>query len=114
MKVIRIELPPFDYRIIVIIGKHSDALHYMRRLTGGTFDFLEDALGQCVYIKGWCPFIWLPRKPKTPKEISTAAHEAVHAALWLMDWAKVGASAGEDEFFGHTVGYIVKRILEIK
>jgi len=114
MKILRIELPPFDYRVVVVIGEHKQC---MRLIAGRMEDkgILETplALGDCFRTKDVCPHIWIPRKPKTPREIGTLAHEAVHAALWLMDWAgtSMEKESGRDEFFGHTVSYIVSQVM---
>ena len=112
MKIIKIDFSPFEYGVTVCIGDYKEFSKYIKRKTGKTTDSGPyGSLGQCAHVKDWCPFIWIPRKPKTAREVGTLAHEAVHAGLWLLDWVGANAEVGNDEFFGHIVGYIVTQVL---
>jgi hypothetical protein len=111
MKTLRIELPPFEYAIIVVVGDFTSCHRFICKRLGHDFPPYPPSMGRCYHTDGWLPHIWLPHKPRTPREIGTLAHEAAHASLWLMDWSHSSATAGDDEFFGHTIGYIVSQVL---
>lgn len=55
------------------------------------------------------PVIALPKKPKTPAELGTLAHEATHAIRFIFTQVSEESS---DEIFAHSVGAIVRKVLE--
>lgn len=112
MKTLRIELPPFEFDVLVVLGERDACHRHICRRMGVDFPDIPATRGRCYHADGWLPHIWLPRKPRTPREIGTLAHEAAHAAMCLMHWTGATASAANDEFFGHTIGYIVSQVME--
>lgn len=64
--------------------------------------------GLCLTESGSHPFILLPSKPKSPAELGTLAHEAVHA---LFDVCRMSEVYNE-EFAASSVGAIVRCSLE--
>lgn len=115
MKEIRIPILNNEYKVIVVfggakeIGKVLRAYHYPEDLTHYDLEqMLIDMRGRTFYHKGCYPVIALPKKPHTPEEIGTLAHESVHAIKHIFD------SIGEesvDEAFAHSVGAVVRGVL---
>lgn len=72
---------------------------------------MENCRGRCFYTRGSHPVIAMPRRPKTPTEIGTLAHEATHAVEYLFDY--ISEKPG-GEIFAHSIGAIVRRCLSGK
>lgn len=72
---------------------------------------LENRRGVCFYEKDCHPLIALPAYPKTAQEIGTLAHEAVHAIEDI--FVKVQENP-QGEIFAHSVGAVVRRVMEAK
>jgi hypothetical protein len=68
--------------------------------------------GACYYAENCPPIIAMPRKPETPTEIGTLAHEAVHAVLDIL--LKIGESRSCEEVIAHSVGAIVRKVMSKK
>jgi len=71
-----------DYKINVAWGDHKYLQKVAKReghnwYKVDTHD--QSFLGKTVLTKGVQPLILIPRYPRTPEEIGTLAHEAVHA-----------------------------------
>jgi len=56
--------------------------------------------------------IWMPRMPRTAREISTLAHEAVHATYVIMEHVGIEMNGTTDEIWARTLGHIVHKVLE--
>lgn len=98
-----------EYKVIVCWGKEKE-VNKVARGWGhkkAAID-LTNFRGQTYYTKDCHPVIALPKFPKTPEQIGTLAHEAVHAVNNIFD--KVGESK-TDEIFAHSVGAIVREVL---
>lgn len=115
MQRLRLHLGVFDYTVRVVLTEDRHAA--VRWIRG----FLEDPriederLDQnrgCVFHReGYAPVIWLPRKPRTPVEHATLAHEAMHVTRFVMLWAGIALSDDSEEVWTHTTGSIVKAVL---
>lgn len=67
-----------------------------------------ESRGVCFHNEECHPVIGMLSFPKTPDEIGTIAHEAVHAVEDIFD--KIGEKTGE-EIYAHCVGAIVRKVL---
>lgn len=72
---------------------------------------IEWMRGVTFYSSDCHPLIALPRYPKTATEIGTLAHEATHAIINIFD--KI-SERSFDEAFAHSVGAVVRGVLEHK
>lgn len=72
-----------------------------------------DCLGKRIYIPGYCPIIWLPRFPITPKEFGTLYHEIFHAICDVTRWVGVELTESSEEVFCHLIGHITKQFFEV-
>jgi len=106
----------FDFKVVCIAGPYEKALEYV------AWKFEEDdmshidnwgykARGKCFFRSGYVPVIWIPRYPASAREHATLAHEAVHAAMHLFQWASLQVEPATEEVFGHTIGHIVNETL---
>jgi hypothetical protein len=71
---------------------------------------VEDRRGVTFHSMGFHPVIAMPRKPKTPTEIGTLAHEATHAVNYIYDM--LGEDYRNSELFAHSVGAVVRGVLK--
>lgn len=72
---------------------------------------LDNRRGVTFYDRECHPIIVLPKYPTTAQEIGTLSHEAVHAVVNIFDKIQ---SKYDDEIFAHSVGAIVRKVLEQK
>jgi len=113
-----IEMGLFDFDVVVAIGSRDRLEEYISfKYEIPDFDISKhetgyEPRGQCFHCDGYVPIIWIPNKPKTPREYGTLAHECVHAAKHVMRWAHVPDSDDTEEVLTHTVGYLVTKILD--
>lgn len=115
MKEIIIHMGTFDFTVICIVGSdHKKVIKYLRwKLQDDSImDDLSEARGRCYHKKGWVPVIWIPSKPKTPREYSTIAHEALHATFHMMRWAQIGINEETEEVVTHAQAFIITSILD--
>lgn len=107
----------FDFSVHVVVGDLTRALGYARWLYGDPDIRLADdhhpPRGLCFHRPGYCPIVWIPSRPRTPRQFSTVAHEAHHAVSYAMRWAGIEHTAETEEVFAHSLGFLVTRILEI-
>lgn len=111
----------FDYTIRIVTGDYNNAQKYASHVyeidkEGLSFEDLEGseniAHGRCFLREGYVPIIWLPRYPKTPREIATLAHEAIHAVNHMFRWCSTQLSGDTEEVFAHAVSHVVNNILD--
>jgi hypothetical protein len=103
-----------EYKTIICWG-NSKEVEKVLKSWHHKFDNVEQALanrrGVCFYSKNCHPIIALPKFPRTPAEIGTLAHEATHAVRNIFEKIEEECS---DETFSHSVGAIVRKVLENK
>ncbi len=110
----RIDLGIFQFPVYFVTGKHKDADAYARwkfdepNLVGDTHPC--GSKGMTYFKPGYVVIIWMPRKPKTIDEMSTAAHEALHAVQKLFDWASMPMNSSTDEVAAHALAHIVREM----
>ena len=113
MKEFKVNMGLFDYDVIFLIGDHEKAVERVNKAHGYEYpepDF--EPRGRCFYKKGRIPFVWLPKVPKTPREIATLSHECLHAVWHVLDWAamiKDGfiVSRDNEELMCHAMAHLV-------
>lgn len=100
-----------EYKVIVCWGKDS----YTKRIGKDWGHDQDTVLGErrgATYYHPRChPVIVIKRKPKTPTEIGTLAHEAVHAVTNIFE--KIDERSW-DEIYASSVGAIVREVLKTK
>lgn len=122
-KVINIDLYRRD--ITVFIGSHEEFKDWVTSIAAPkSWEQLiesvvysdDDSIGSYWYnINNGNGIIELPKHPKTPEEIATASHEALHATFRLLDYVGVEYMRnGSNEPFTYTLEYIVNGIMDFK
>lgn len=103
----------YEYKVIVVwgtdrfINKVGRNWHYDRDIV------LEPSMrGGCNYHPKCHPIIVLRGKPKTPTEIGTLSHEALHACIEIMN--KISERSTAEEVLCHSLGAIVRAVLSHK
>ena len=101
-----------EYKVIVcwgnseIVEKVLKSWHYPNQDISTS---LLSRRGVCFYNPECHPVIALPQKPRTPQQIGTLAHEAVHAIEDI--FLKIQQPLG-GELFAHCVGAVVRNSLK--
>lgn len=111
----------FDYTVRCVVGNYKKTLEYVAHIYELTDPkgFIEDEMtedkdlrGKCWHHHGYVPIIWIPRKPRTPREYATLAHETAHAVYAMFAWAHLPNSRDNEEVFGHALGHVISNILD--
>lgn len=112
-----IHMGTFDYTVYFICGEYEEANRYFSwKLEDNDIDHEEfdkgfEPRGRTMYRSGYCPIVWIPKKPKTPREYATLAHEMLHATCHLMEWAGVPLTQASEEVYAHAQAYLVTEAL---
>lgn len=117
LRVKRIDMGIFDHPIYCVIGNHKKLKAYLEwkfddKDIDTDTDYGEAPRGQTWSRKGYVPVIWIPRKPVTPREYSTVAHEAYHAVCKILRWACIEHTPDTEELVAHSIGHVVNEILK--
>ena len=114
---IRVQMGIFDFTVIVLIGDYSKAcrrVEYKFEAKDANlerFDMGYIPRGKCFFRRGYVPIIWIPRKPKTPREQATLAHESLHSVYHLMEWANIPMTRDTEEAVTHSMAHIINTVL---
>ena len=68
---------------------------------------VEEHGGKCFIKDNLVPIVWVPRKPKTTKEIGTLTHELGHALMKCFQFIDIKHTEETDEVWQHSIGYLV-------
>lgn len=75
-------------------------------------EFIEAGDGATTFTCEGCPpVVWLPRIPKTTREIGTLSHECLHVVNDLADYFGFENKKGVDEPACYALGYLVSESL---
>lgn len=105
----------FEYEMECLFGPSDNLVKYVRcAMDDSEFDWdTQRKRGGHFSRRGYCPIIWLPRRPRTSREHGTLAHEVLHALRFiLVDWAGMELNSYTDETFCHAMSHAVGTILE--
>ncbi len=112
----RIHLGAFDFTLWAVVGEdHAAVLRFVaakledETLVGGSFDGCR---GRVFLRDGYTPVLWIPRRPRTPREHATLAHEALHVTTVVMRWAGIPFGPDSEEAYAHVMAAIVAAVLE--
>lgn len=117
LQAIEVHFGVFNTWLLVVIGQEKAAAKYAKH-------YFEDE--DCWPTEGHLrigrfmvsnvnhelsPMLWLPRRPRTPKEYGTLAHECMHAVYQVMNWADLSLNSDTEEAYCHSIGFLVTKIL---
>ena len=117
-KEIRTSMGLFDFDVICIVGDYKNAGKYIRwkfedkEFSPEKWDLGYEPRGKCFFSQGYVPVIWIPKKPRTPREIATLAHECIHAVFHLFAWASLSMTRDTEEVLCHSTAHLVNNILK--
>ena len=120
LKEIHVHMGMFDFGINVVIGDYKSLTPYIqykfddKEFNTDYFDNGYACRGKTVFRSGYCPVIWIPRKPRTPREHATLAHECLHAVYHLQRWAGFKLGDDTEEVMAHGMAHIINEVLTSK
>lgn len=62
--------------------------------------------------KNYQPIIWIPKKPKTPREHATLAHEILHLTGYIMYWVGLPFNQDTEEAWCHLNAHLTNQVYE--
>ena len=113
-----IELPPFFRGIKLVIGSNDflreqlSTLYETETANQITDDYLQSARALTVHVGNGESVIFLRYPNLNPRDISTIAHEATHAALFLLKGVDIKTNKHTEELLAYLIEYITFRILK--
>jgi len=102
-----------EYKVIVCWGDPKYVEKVIKDWHHDKADVMLDAdnmRGRCYYKKDCHPIVAMPSFPRTPAQIGTLAHEAVHAVSNIFDMIQ---EYQRDEVYAHSVGAVVREVLKV-
>jgi hypothetical protein len=112
LREIRVHFGMFDFALYCAVGPLTDVPGYVAwRNDDPGYPQLAPARGYHFVHGRRAPIIWIPRKPRTPREHGTLAHEVFHAVRQMAEWHGIALSRETDEVYCHALGHVVTAIL---
>lgn len=118
LKEIRVHFGTFDYVIICLVGSYKNVERYVawkfeeKEIPISETQRQYGARGRFFYRIGFAPIIWIPKRPTTPREHATLAHEMLHAIQEMMDWAAIPFTFDTGEVFCHALAHGINTVLQ--
>lgn len=109
--------------ITIFIGPKKDLPTFVKKAFKGNKTLLEsikdslkeDSLGTTYHEDFGQSLIWIPKWPKTPKELGTLAHEILHATMNMLDYIDVEYRyGGPNEPYTYLFEFLFTEALEEK
>lgn len=113
MSEVLVDMSFVDMQILCVFGNREVLQKKLRKVFDEpslTIEPSNTKLGETFMKDGYIPVIWVPRKPKKPREYGTLAHEATHAVSYMFRYLKTPINEDTEEIFSKAVGYIVQKI----
>ena len=109
----------YRWNVNVFLGSHEEFRNYVKNKLKdkGLLDVVDDGepgIGD-YYFNSDSMIIRIGGFPTTPAEIGVASHEALHATMYILDWANVKYEQnGSNEAFTYLQEWILTNILNKK
>ena len=112
IKEVSIHMGTFDFTVNFIYGDYEEATKYVDKKFEESADHEVHNKGYTARGRTWnkpsyCPIVWIPRKPSTPREYATLAHEMFHATCVLLHWAGVPLTDASEEVYAHAQAHLI-------
>ena len=113
LKTTQISFGMFEYGINFICGDVKDAVKFvnLNLNINITEEEFVSARGKCFSKIDYIPTVWIPKPPKTSKELAILSHEMFHAVSCLTDWAGIPLTRNSEEIFCHALAHLVNEAL---
>lgn len=113
LREIEIDFGAFDYSATCVVGPLKNLPKYVQwSFSDKSFTIDRQYEGLFLARDGRSPILWIPRKPRSPKDMGTLVHECMHLVHYVMTWANIRLTDDTDEVYGHTIGHVVGTILK--
>ena len=109
----------YRWDVDVFLGSHEEFRNYVKNKLKdkNLLDIVDDGepgIGD-FYFHGGPMRIRMGKFPETPKDIGVASHEALHATMYILNWADVKYEQnGSNEAFTYLQEWILTNILNKK
>lgn len=115
LREIKVEWDTFNFKIYCVIGPHHLLPAYVRKRHRRVYRYRPEADLRGLYfphlpLKGG--ILWLPKKPRTPKELGALAHEVSHAVVDMHSKRGINLDRINDEPFCYSIQHGITTILE--
>ncbi len=114
LREIHVHFGMFDFAVYCVVGPANDLSAYIawRRGHSNLVPDREASRGRYYPGRGeYGPIIWIPRRPRSPREHGTLSHEVCHVVREMYDWVGMQLDESTEETFCHAVGFAVTTIL---
>lgn len=114
-KTFHIHAGTYDFGINFVISEDKKrTVKYLQFKLGDSYinESHLDCLGKVFDRHGYCPIVWLPKKPKSPSEVGTLYHELFHIVCCIMRWANIPLSSDSEEAYCHLIKHITRQFFE--
>lgn len=107
---------PFSVKVFISkdIDKSVDFVNKKQRRKGRNKykkeNFKNNYAVFCSHDK-YEPVIWMPKKPKTAREICSVAHEVLHAVFENMEWFGISLDKSSEEAFTYLHTHLMQQFL---
>jgi len=64
-------------------------------------------LGKIFHRWGYCPVVWIPSIPRTPRQHATVVHELFHATCQVMKWVEIPLDDSSEEAYTHLISHLI-------
>ena len=71
----------------------------------------KNSLGRFCRHDKYCPVIWIPKKPKTARQLCTVAHEVLHAVFANMEWFGITYNRNSEEAYTYLHVHLMEQFL---
>lgn len=105
----------YDFTYYLVIGKDCEnIIKFVRfKFDDKDFEYHFQSRGAFFGRFNLVPILWLPQKPKTPREYATLAHECLHLVNYmLIRWAEMSHNLDSEEAFAHQLSKCMTDCLE--
>lgn len=115
LRELKVHFGTFDFIFWCVVGPYEDLADYVKHRHKSDPSWIRGAPAPrgCYFTTSeYAPIIWIPRTPRTPREIGTLAHEVLHIVQITLD--RCGIHFGDDtiECYTHMLSYGVTTVLE--
>lgn len=113
LREIPIRFETFEYDATCVVGPLPKLEHYVQwAFVDKTFTIEREYEGLFLARDGREPILWIPARPKTPKELGTLVHESMHLVHHMLKWANITLSDETDEVYGFALAHAVSSVLK--
>ncbi|MBI4029091.1 MAG: hypothetical protein HY376_01880 [Candidatus Blackburnbacteria bacterium] len=118
LKEVQVGMGLFEFDVIFVVGEYLKMEEYVnwkfenKEFQHEHWDIGHEPRGSFFHRRGYVPVIWIPKKPRTPREHATLAHECLHAVFFLFEWANLPMGKDNEEVMTHAMAHLYANVLE--